>query len=209
MFSDSISYYESFTYLWGLLAEEADGDVAHGRVDQYSFWDISVASGHCALAIGDIWLAVWEWCEGGCFGAATAEERFYFVHWDFFEKSNMTIAPGYSVRMKVGSMMGERNTSSIAYSVRTICPAPLKRRTHVPPLLQGLHSCDSDNKRDATLESDNVQRCCVNTILTMKEVQEASARTSHPCDGCPHVQAALSALAFQMLEQLSLARNIG
>lgn len=86
---------------------------------------------------------------------------------------------------------------------------PLKRRTHVPPLLQGLHSCDSDNKRDATLESDNVQRCCVYTILTLMEVQEASARTSHPCDGCPHVQAALSALPFQMLEQLSLARNIG
>lgn len=193
-----------------MLAEEADGDVAHGRVDQYSFWDISVASGHCALAIGDIWLAVWEWCEGGCFGAATAEERFYFVHWDFYVNLNMTVVPGYSVLMKVGSMMGERDTSSKAYSVRTtIRPAPLKRRTHVPPLLQGLHVCDSDNKRDATLESDDVQRRCVYTIPTLMEVQEASACTSHPCDGCPHVQAALSALAFQMLEQLSLARNIG
>lgn len=37
----------------------------------------------------------------------------------------MTIVPGYSVRMKVGGMMGERNTSSMAYSVRTtICVPP-------------------------------------------------------------------------------------
>lgn len=45
-FSEVFNSFNCFTYLWGLLAEEADGDVAHGRVNQYSFWDISVASRH-------------------------------------------------------------------------------------------------------------------------------------------------------------------
>ena len=130
MFSDSISYYESFTYLWGLLAEEADGDVAHGRVDQYSFWDISVASGHCALAIGDIWLAVWEWCEGGCFGAATAEERFYFVHWDFFWEIEYDDCSRVLGAYESWQYDGEGNTSSMTLQCEddNLCPAPLKRR---------------------------------------------------------------------------------
>ena len=63
-------------YLWGLFAEKADGDVAHGRMNQYSFGDVSVVSGHGALVVGDIGLAVWKWCEGRCFGTATTEESF-------------------------------------------------------------------------------------------------------------------------------------
>lgn len=34
MCSNFISFfYESFTYLWGLLAEEADSNIAHGRMN--------------------------------------------------------------------------------------------------------------------------------------------------------------------------------
>lgn len=46
-------------YFWGLLAEQADGDVANGRVDQYTFWDIVGVPGNGSLLGGDIGFAVW------------------------------------------------------------------------------------------------------------------------------------------------------
>jgi len=35
-----------FTYLWCLFAEQANSDVAHSRMNQYSFWNIFVIPRH-------------------------------------------------------------------------------------------------------------------------------------------------------------------
>ena len=33
-------------YLWCLLPEQANSDIAHSRMNQYSFWNIFVTPGH-------------------------------------------------------------------------------------------------------------------------------------------------------------------
>jgi hypothetical protein len=67
---------------------------------------------------------------------------------------------------------GQKRNTSMAYSLdeQFVSRAPPETSHPCRPLLQGLHACDSDNKRDATLEGRDVQRCCV-YLLSLMTVQ--------------------------------------
>lgn len=71
---------EGGSYSWCLLTEKANGDIAHSRVDQYTFWDIFEVPWDGTLLSGDIGLAVWERDESWSFGAAATEKCFDCVH---------------------------------------------------------------------------------------------------------------------------------
>ena len=75
----------------------------------------------------------------------------------------LQLIPGTRCDVGVGSMMAKkaRRSMSLQCEDDNLCHAPLKRQKPCPPLLQGLHTCDSDNKRSATLEDCDGQMCCV------------------------------------------------